>query len=77
MSEDAPKLTWINHLRWWLYTKCFAYCVWSMYPDADPKEFSIIDNASFVAVSKDEIAELIEEAPEIAWHFGQEELVTP
>jgi hypothetical protein len=69
MSEDAPKLTWLHRLRWWLYTKCLAYCVWSMHPDADPSEFSIIDDANFVAISRDEIAELIEEAPEIAWRF--------
>lgn len=69
MSEDTPRLMWINHLRWWLYKKCLAYCVWSMYPDADPDEFWIIDGANFVAISKDEIREIIEEAPDIAWRF--------
>jgi hypothetical protein len=73
MSEEPPKLTWINHLRWWLYEKCFAYCVWSMHPEADPKEFSIIDDTNFVAISKGEVREIIEEAPEIAWRFHSED----
>lgn len=72
MSEQALKQTLRDRFRWWLYGKCFAYCVRYVQPEADPAEFSIIDDANFVAVSKDEIKELIEEAPEIAWHFTME-----
>lgn len=72
MTEDAPKGTLRDHIRWWLYDRCFAYCVRCVHPDADPNEFSILDNANFRAVSHDEIAELVEEAPDIAWHFGVE-----
>jgi hypothetical protein len=66
-----PRLSLRSRLRWWLYGQCFAYCIWCVHFDADPAEFSIIDNANFVAISKDEVSELIEEAPGIAWHFGE------
>ena len=72
MTEHEPKLSWHNHLQWWLYEKCFAFCVWCVHPDADPREFTILDNANFIAISRDEVGELIEEAPEIAWHFSTE-----
>jgi len=72
MSEQEPKQSILDRLRWWLYGKCFAYCVHCMHPEADPAEFSILDDANFVAVSKDEVQELIEEAPDIAWHFSTE-----
>lgn len=62
---------WFARLRWWLYRLCFAYCVRCMFPDADPAEFTMLDDANFIAISKDEARELIEEAPEIAWHFGE------
>lgn len=73
MTEEAPKQSLRDRLRWWLYEKCFAYCVWSIHPDADPAEFSILDDANFVAISKDEIREIIEEAPDVAWRFKLEE----
>lgn len=76
MSEETLKQTLRDRFRWWAYTKCFAYCVRCVFPTADPAEFSIIDNANFIAVSKDEVRELIEEAPEIAWHFMHVELVS-
>lgn len=72
MSEETPKLSLRDRLRWWLYGKCFAYCVHCVFPTADPAEFSLLDTASFVAISKDEIREIIEEAPDVAWHFGVE-----
>ncbi len=72
MSENAIEMSLWDRLRWWLYGKCFAYCIHCMHPEADASEFSIIDDANFVAVSKDEIKKLIEEAPEIAWHFTME-----
>jgi hypothetical protein len=69
MSENEPKQSLSDRFRWWLYSKCFAYCVWCMHPEADPSEFSILDEANFAAISKDEILKLIVEAPEIAWRF--------
>lgn len=72
MIEHECRMTASDRIRWWLYDRCFAYCVRCVHPDADPAEFSIIDNASFVAISKDEIAELIEESPDSAWRFGVE-----
>jgi hypothetical protein len=72
MGEETVKLTWWNHLRWWLYCKCFAFCVWSMHPEADPAEFSILDDANFIAISRDEIRKIVEEAPEIAWRFAHD-----
>lgn len=72
MGEETIKLSLRNHIQWWLYCKCLAYCVWCVYPDADPSEFSIIDDANFVAVSRDEIQEIIEESPDVAWRFGVE-----
>jgi len=75
MSEEETKLTWRNHLQWWLYQRCFAYCVHCVHPDADPSEFSILDDTNFIAMSKEEVQELIAEAPEIAWHFMHVEAV--
>ena len=69
MSEEGVKQSFRDFIRWWIYEKCFAYCIRCVHPDADPDEFSILDNANFIAVSRDEIAELVEEAPDIAWHF--------
>lgn len=76
MSEDTPKTTLRDRIRWWLYERCFAYCVRCVFPTADPAEFSILDNTAFVAVSKDEIQEIIEEAPDVAWHFMNAELAS-
>jgi hypothetical protein len=72
MSEEMPKPSLRDRIRWWIYEKCFAYCVRSVFPDADPAEFSLLDNASFIAISKDEIREIMEEAPDVAWHFDIE-----
>jgi hypothetical protein len=72
MNEEEPKLTWIERLRWWLYGKCFAYCVHCMHPEADADEFSVIDNTNFLAVSKNEIVEIMNEAPGVAWRFQAE-----
>lgn len=73
MIEHAPKLHIRDRLRWWLYARCFAYCVRCVHPDADPSEFSILDDANFIAINKGEVRMLIEEAPAIAWHFGVED----
>ncbi len=67
-----PKMSLRDRIRWWIYDKCFVYCIHCVHPDADPTEFSILDNTNFVAVSNDEVQELIEEAPDIAWHFNLE-----
>jgi hypothetical protein len=69
VSEQEPKQTLRDRIRWWVYTKCFAYCVRCVHPDADPAEFSIIDNANFVAITKEELQEVIEESPDSAWRF--------
>lgn len=69
MTEDTPKMTLRARLRWWLYDRCFAYCIHCMHPEADPAELTILDSASFVTISKDEIREMIKEAPSIAWRF--------
>ena len=74
MNENMSKMRLQDRIRWWLYGKCFAYCIRCMHPEADPAEFSIIDDTNFIAVSKDEARELIEEAPDIAWHFMHVEL---
>ncbi len=73
MREDTRRPPILARLRWWVYKKCFAYCVWCMHPEADAAEFTILDDANFIAVSRDEVKELIEEAPDIAWHFVREE----
>ena len=69
MSEEAIKPSLRDRVRWWIYEKCFAYCVRMIHPDADPAEFCFLDMASFVAIDKDEVRDIIEEAPDIAWHF--------
>lgn len=70
MNNRVTRQSLRTRLRWWLYDRCIAYCVRCIHPDADPSEFSFLDNANFVAISKDELNELIEEAPMIAWRFG-------
>ena len=72
MTHDISKPSLRSRLRWWLYKTCFAYCVRCVDPSADPDEFMLLDIVNFSAVSKDEIQQLIEEAPEIAWHFKPE-----
>jgi hypothetical protein len=69
MSEEDAKPSIRDRVRWWLYTKCFAYCIRCVHPDADPSEFSLLDNANFIAVSKDEAREIVEESPDSAWRF--------
>ena len=69
MSEDAPTMPFWDRIRWWIYERCFAYCVRFVYPDANPSEFSLLDTTEFLAVEKDEIREIMEEAPEVAWRF--------
>lgn len=73
MTEKATRIPWRDRLRWWLYEICFAYCVRCVHPDADAAEFTILDTTNFVAISKDEIREIIFEAPAIAWHFEDPE----
>lgn len=68
-EQQNPSLR--ERLRWWLYGKCFAYCVRCMHPDANPSEFSFLDNTNFVAISKDEVRDIVKEAPGIAWRFGK------
>ena len=72
MSETETKQTLRDRFRWWLYDRCFAYCVRCVHPDADPALFCVFDMENFISLSKDEVRELIEEAPEIAWHFQYE-----
>ena len=74
MNEHMAFPSFRDRFRSWLYKKCFAYCVRCVHPDADPSEFCIMDMANFRAISNDEIHELIDEAPEIAWHFASEPL---
>lgn len=69
MSEETPNMSWRDSLRWWIYGKCFAYCIRCMHPEANPAEFSILDDVNFVAVSKDELVEVMKEAPDVAWRF--------
>lgn len=69
MSEEQIPMSIRDRFRWWLYDKCMAYCVRCVFPDADPAEFTILDNAAFIAVSKDEAREIVEEAPGVAWRF--------
>ena len=69
MSEQATKPSIRDRIKWWIYERCFTYCVHCIYPDADPSEFCFLDMVSFVAVSKDELREVIEDAPKVAWRF--------
>lgn len=69
MSEAATKSSIRDRIRWWLFGKCFAYCIRMIHPDADPAEFCFLNMASFIAVSKDEIREIIEGDPDLAWRF--------
>jgi hypothetical protein len=72
MSEHPPTISLRERFRWWFYARCFAYCVRCVYPDADPSEFSILDDTNFLAVNKGLLRMIVEEAPEIAWHFEHE-----
>lgn len=69
MSETPTKQPFLTRIRWWLYDRCFAYCVRMVDPDADPSEFCLLDRASFIALSRDEAQEIIEEAPDQAWRL--------
>jgi hypothetical protein len=66
-SEKPQSLR--DHFRWWLYERCFAYCVRCVHPDADPDDFEILDTAGFIAITRDEAREMIEEAPDIGWRL--------
>lgn len=69
MGENNIRLSVRNRLKWWLYERCFAYCVRMVHPDADPDEFCLLDRTGFVALSRDEAQEIIEEAPDQAWRL--------
>ena len=69
MTEEATNPSLLDRIRWWAYGRCFAYCVRMVHPDASPDEFCLLDMTAFIAVDKDEIREIIEEAPEQAWRF--------
>lgn len=69
MTDTQGSTSLGMRIRGWLYERCFNYCIRFMHPEADPAEFCFLDMVNFVAVSKDEINELVEEAPAIAWHF--------
>lgn len=69
MGETTTRLSVRDRIRWWLFEKCFAYCIRMVHPDADPAEFCFLDTTSFIAVSKDDIRAIIEDAPDLAWRF--------
>lgn len=69
MRETRPKPSIWDRLRWWLYERCFAYCVRMAAPDADPADFCLLDMTSHVAVERDEIREIVGEVPALAWRF--------
>lgn len=69
MNDNAKGLALSDRFRWWLYERCFAYCVRQVHPDADPDEFCLLDRTAFVALSRDEAHEMIEEVPDQAWRL--------
>jgi hypothetical protein len=69
MTDNPIKQSLLARLRWWLYARCFAYCVRMADPDATPDEFCLLDRTAFVALSRDEARELMEEAPDSAWRL--------
>ena len=69
MTEQIIKPALRDRIRWWLYAKCFAYCVHCAFSDADPMDFCLFDTVSFVGITKDEAREIIEEHPSVAWRF--------
>jgi len=69
LIDETTKLSLHDRVRWWLYERCFAYCVHTAHPDADPDEFCLLDRASFVAIGRDEVQAIIEEAPDQAWRL--------
>ena len=69
MTETYTKQSIRVRFRWWLYERCFAYCVRVVHPDADPDGFCLLDRQSFVALGRDEAREIIEEAPDQAWRL--------
>jgi hypothetical protein len=69
VNEQPGSSSLLDGIRWWLYGLCFAYCVRMADPSADPSEFCLMDTVSFVAVEKTEIQEIIENTPDLAWHF--------
>jgi len=69
MTEEATRLTVRDRIKWWVYGRCFAYCVRAVHPDADPADFCLLDQSFFVALSREEAQEIIKEAPEQAWRL--------
>jgi hypothetical protein len=69
MTENPTAMHFRDRIRWWIYEKCFAYCVRMVDPDANPDEFCLLDRTGFVALSRDEAQEIIEEAPDQAWRL--------
>ena len=69
MTEQLTTPSIVERVRWWLYAKCFAYCVRCAHPDADPMDFCLFDTTYFIGISRDEAREIIEEAPSIAWRL--------
>lgn len=69
MNSTPPEQSIWDRIRWWLYERCFAYCVRMACPDADPADFCLLDMTSHVAVEQDEIREIVAEVPALAWRF--------
>ena len=69
MTENSTGLSIRTRLKWWLYTRCFAYCVRCCDSGANPDDFCLLDKIGFVALSRDEAQEIIEEAPDQAWRL--------
>lgn len=69
MTENDVRLSLRDRIRWLLYKLCFAYCVRQVHPNADPSDFSLLDEVYFVALSRDEAREIVAEAPDVAWRF--------
>lgn len=69
MTDAPAKLSIRTRLRLWLYERCFAYCVRVVDPDARPDEFCLLDRVNFIALSRDEAREIMDEAPDQAWRL--------
>lgn len=69
MTDEAKRTSLRDRIRWWIYKRCFAYCVRIAQPDADPAEFCLLDRVHFVALSREEAQEIIEETPDQAWRL--------
>lgn len=69
MDEALTKPPIWDRFRWWLYERCFAYCVRMAAPGGNPGDFCLLDMTSHVAVERDEIGEIVAEVPALAWRF--------